>query len=198
MRREHTAQSSYFTNILRLGSVLAIVDNERPSGHRSRRVQTEEIENGRGKIGELAPVTDCASLERQDERDRVRRVGSVRADSVVLEELLGVPVVGRDEADAPYPVRRGDDLAKARVVGRGRAEGGGGAAGVGVAGGGGGQGRAQPETPRETRGPRLRAAAECSRSHPNLAGTDLEEALPLEAPRGRRDRLGTVRAEGLR
>ena len=72
MRREHTAQKGNFTNILRLGSVSAIVDNERPSGHRSRRVETEEIEDGRGEIGELAPASECASLEGQDERDGVR------------------------------------------------------------------------------------------------------------------------------
>ena len=52
-----------------------------------------------------------------DERHGVRRVRRVRADAVGLEHLLGVAVVGRDEADAAERRRRADDLAE-RGVGR--------------------------------------------------------------------------------
>ena len=54
-----------------------------------------------------------------DERNGVRRVRRVRADAVRLQHLLGVAVVGGDEADAAGGVRRLDDVAEA-LVGRPR------------------------------------------------------------------------------
>ena len=61
------------------------------------------------------PSRSSAPATVSDERHRVRRVRRVRADAVVLEQLLGVPVVGRHEADAACAVRRLDDLAEAGV-----------------------------------------------------------------------------------
>ncbi len=83
--------------------------------HRRRLLQTEESKHRRGEIGERTAVTKTSAGEREDERHRVRRVGGVRADAVGFEHLLGVAVVGGDEADAPERVGRLDDAPERRV-----------------------------------------------------------------------------------
>src|SRR5919201_6977608 len=60
--------------------------------------ESEEVERGRYEVGQLASASD-ARVCRHDQRHRVRRVRRVRADAVLLQHLLGVPVVGRDQAD---------------------------------------------------------------------------------------------------
>src|SRR5215470_17283470 len=60
---------------------------------------TKEGKDGRSEICELPAVADGGSGLGDDERNRVRRVGRLRA-AVPGDELLRVAVVGRDQGDA--------------------------------------------------------------------------------------------------
>src|SRR3990172_11508429 len=92
-------------------------DEQAPARHLRGCGDAEKAKAGRYEVGERAAFREHRSVERDDERDRVRRVCRVRARAVVFEHLLGVAVVGRDEADAAKALDGRDDAAEAGVHG---------------------------------------------------------------------------------
>ena len=70
-----------------------------PSWQRERRFRAARAPSVRGRRARRRREARAA-VAVSDERHGIRRVGRVRADAVGLEQLLGVAVVGRDEADA--------------------------------------------------------------------------------------------------
>ena len=77
--------------------------------------KAEQLERGRHEIREFAALRQRHPLLREDERYRIRGVCRVRARAVCLEHLLGVAVVGCDQADAARALDRLDDFAEARI-----------------------------------------------------------------------------------
>ena len=84
--------------------------------HFQRRLDSQEMQGRRRQIGQLAALPEASPRRRHDQRHGVRRVRRVRADAVGLEHLLGVAVVGRDQADTAELGRR----ARRRGRGSGR------------------------------------------------------------------------------
>ena len=65
-------------------------------------LESEQGEDRRGEVGKL-PFLQGKARSSQDQGHEIRRVRRVRAHAVVLQELLGVPMVGGHEADSAQP-----------------------------------------------------------------------------------------------
>ena len=76
---------------------------------------SEQPEDGRREIRELAAGAQRLAACGQDERHRIRRVRGVRADAVVLEHAFGVAVVGRHQRDAARALDGVENDLQARV-----------------------------------------------------------------------------------
>src|SRR5579862_6672868 len=90
-----------------------LFEREISAAHHGGRIDSQQPEDGRREVGELA-LPQFQARSGDHERDAVGRMGRVRA-SVLLQLLLGVPVVGSDEADAPEAPNGVDDASEAAV-----------------------------------------------------------------------------------
>src|SRR5437868_4366420 len=105
MRGKRTADLGFHTNYLRVAEMSAIVvvhaDDEALPAHDPGNGDSKQLQGRRSEVGEASTGAKLESGRGDDEWHEIRRVGGMRSHTVGLEHLLGVAVVGRDEADAP-------------------------------------------------------------------------------------------------